>query len=125
MNDLKETEDTGTMKREALDCNLWRICCGRGCGPVLKTDHRIMSHIRQTEHSSQSGNRTTFHVYPSRSLSQQDKRNILPLQGTVTLNTARKLFLLLLLFVVVVVVTLDRLVTRLEDREFRLRFPKG
>jgi len=22
MNDLKETEDTGTLKREALDCNL-------------------------------------------------------------------------------------------------------
>jgi hypothetical protein len=114
MNDIKETEDTVTLKREALDCNLWRIRRGRGYGPVVKTDHRIMSYIQQTEDGFPSRNRTTFHVRLSRSLSQQDNGNILPLQGALTLNTAWRLLLLLFLFLVgVVVITRDRLVTRL------------
>ena len=49
LNDLKEAEDAGTLKREALDPNLWRTDCGRSCGPAAKRDHRIMSHVQQIE----------------------------------------------------------------------------
>ena len=108
LNDLKETEDNGTLKREALDRNLWRTACGRGGGPAVQTDRRIMSLIQQTEDGTPSGNRTTFHVRPSRSLSQQDNGSLLPLKGDLTLDTTWTL----LLFLVVVVIR-DRLVTRL------------
>jgi hypothetical protein len=83
LNDLKETEEAGTLEREALDPNLWRIRCARGCGPAVKTDHGIMSHVQQTEDGTPSASRITFHVLPTRSLSHQDNGNILPLKGAL------------------------------------------
>jgi hypothetical protein len=71
LNDLKEAEDAGTLKREALDPNLWRTGCGRGCGPAVETDHRIMSHVQQTENVTPLGIEIHFMsvqpvVYPSK-----------------------------------------------------------
>ena len=34
MNDIKEERGYWNLQEEALDCTVWRTCCGRGCGPV-------------------------------------------------------------------------------------------
>jgi len=71
LNDLTETEDAGTLKREALDPNLWWTRCGRCCGPPVKIDRRIVSHIQQTEDNTPPGVELHFMsvhpvVYPSK-----------------------------------------------------------
>ena len=36
LNDTKETRGYWKLKQEALDHTLWRICFGRGYGPVIR-----------------------------------------------------------------------------------------
>ena len=36
LNDLTEKRRYGNLKTEAVDCSLWRILFGRGCGPVAR-----------------------------------------------------------------------------------------
>ena len=108
LNDLKETEDNGSLLLKALDCNLWGTASGKGSGPAVKTDHKIMSHVQQTEDGTPPVNRTTFHVRQSRRLSQQDNGSILTSKGALTQDTAWTFLLFLM-----VVVTRERLVTRL------------
>ena len=38
LDDLKETRGCWKLKEEALDRTLWRTGCGRGYGPVMKTE---------------------------------------------------------------------------------------
>jgi hypothetical protein len=36
LDDVKETRTYWKLKEEALDCTLWRTCCERGYGPVVR-----------------------------------------------------------------------------------------
>ena len=36
LDNLKERRGYSYMKEEALDCTMWRVCFGRGFGPVVR-----------------------------------------------------------------------------------------
>jgi hypothetical protein len=36
LDDLKERRGYSHLKEEALDRTMWRVCCGRGFGPVVR-----------------------------------------------------------------------------------------
>jgi len=36
LDDLKERTRYCNLKKKALACTLWRTCCGRGYGPIIR-----------------------------------------------------------------------------------------
>jgi len=36
LDDLKEKRGYWKLKEKTLDCTLWRSCCGKGHGPVIR-----------------------------------------------------------------------------------------
>jgi len=39
LDDLKERRGYSYLKEEALDRTMWRACCRRGFGPVVRQDY--------------------------------------------------------------------------------------
>jgi hypothetical protein len=44
LGDLKDKGSYWSLKEKALECNVWRTCCGWGCGSVARqaTNKRVL-----------------------------------------------------------------------------------
>jgi hypothetical protein len=49
LDNLKERTGYWKLKEEALDITLWRTCCGRGYGPVVRQVTQLMNEIATNE----------------------------------------------------------------------------